>query len=88
MCVRQIISLICALLITFFRLDFVRFQLAPATLTSVISGSYPVYKCSHDMLTIHPNHYNVPNLCGNNDKQHGNYRKKLYACSCVRVLNK
>ncbi|XP_018575679.1 uncharacterized protein LOC108914354, partial [Anoplophora glabripennis] len=52
------------------RLDFVKFQLAPATLTNVVTAPYPVFKCSHDMMKIHPNHYNVPNLCGNNDKQH------------------
>ncbi|KAJ8925500.1 hypothetical protein NQ315_009338, partial [Exocentrus adspersus] len=52
------------------RLDFVKFNLAPATLTKTVSSTYPIYKCADDVLKIHPNHYSIPDLCGNNDKQH------------------
>ncbi|KAJ8960133.1 hypothetical protein NQ318_003852 [Aromia moschata] len=51
------------------RLDFVKFNLAPATLTTT-STHTPSYKCINDILRIQPNHYNIPDLCGNNDKQH------------------
>ncbi|KAJ8962471.1 hypothetical protein NQ314_005708 [Rhamnusium bicolor] len=51
------------------RLDFVKFNLAPATLITNIQQRR-VYKCIDDRLRIHPNHYNIPDLCGNNDNQH------------------
>ncbi|CAH1110912.1 unnamed protein product [Psylliodes chrysocephalus] len=52
------------------RLDFIKFNLAPATLTLPQYATYKVYKCVNDIFRVSPNHYNIPDLCGNNDKQH------------------
>ncbi|XP_057651460.1 uncharacterized protein LOC130891015 [Diorhabda carinulata] len=52
------------------RLDFIKFNLAPATLTLPQYASQKVYKCVDDILKIKPNDFNIPDLCGNNDKQH------------------
>ncbi|KAG5889933.1 hypothetical protein JTB14_028943 [Gonioctena quinquepunctata] len=52
------------------RLDFVKFNLAPATRTLPQYATNRVYKCIDDRLKIIPNHFNIPDLCGNNDKQH------------------
>ncbi|KAJ8980138.1 hypothetical protein NQ317_014632, partial [Molorchus minor] len=52
------------------RLDFVKFNLAPATIAHSVSKNAPGYKCMNDRLKIQPNYYNIPDLCGNNDKQH------------------
>ncbi|XP_045469350.1 uncharacterized protein LOC123677006 [Harmonia axyridis] len=47
------------------RLDFIHFVLNPPTW-----NSKSVYKCTIDSLTVSPNYYNIPILCGNNNKQH------------------
>ncbi|XP_074035675.1 uncharacterized protein [Leptinotarsa decemlineata] len=52
------------------RLDFVKFNLAPATLVLPQYATDKVYKCNNDRMRILPNFYNIPDLCGNNDKQH------------------
>ncbi|VEN39210.1 unnamed protein product [Callosobruchus maculatus] len=52
------------------RLDFIKFHLAPATLTLPQHATNKIYKCLDDRLTISPNVFDIPILCGNNDKQH------------------
>ncbi|XP_072392607.1 uncharacterized protein [Diabrotica undecimpunctata] len=52
------------------RLDFIKFNLAPATLTTPQFASYKSYRCVDDIFRITPNPFNIPDLCGNNDKQH------------------
>ncbi|CAG9860550.1 unnamed protein product [Phyllotreta striolata] len=52
------------------RLDFIKFNLAPAVLAQPQNLGNKIYKCIDDILRISPNHFNIPDLCGNNDKQH------------------
>ncbi|CAH1117352.1 unnamed protein product [Phaedon cochleariae] len=52
------------------RLDFVKFNLAPATMTLPQYATRQIYKCNDDRLKIVPNYFGIPELCGNNDKQH------------------
>lgn len=63
--------------------------LAPAILLAQTTANNvdEVFKCANDSLSITPNHYGVPILCGNNTRQHcKSLFYKHYSCSAIIFL--